>query len=253
MTVFKLTIEYDGSAFSGWQYQPNVRTVQGVIEQALETMLRQKVRIQGAGRTDAGVHALGQVASFEADTELLPARLQKGISALARPEVAVVDAAIAPPGFNARFDSTGKHYQYQILSRSTPSPMRRHTSYFVPQPLDIDLMQKAGQYLIGEHDFKGFRASDCERKKTVTRLSLVSVRKEESGLIAIDIEGVAFMKNMVRIIAGTLLEIGRKRLEPEIIQTLFDTGDRTLAGPTAPAQGLTLVKVFYPEGWIRER
>jgi tRNA pseudouridine38-40 synthase len=249
--TFRLTIEYDGSCFSGWQVQPEVKTVQGALEDALATMLRKPVRIQGAGRTDAGVHALGQVGSFQVDTDLSPERLQKGLTALAGPDIAIVDAAIAPDGFNARFDSNGKHYRYRILSRKVPSPLLRRTSYFVPRSLDVEAMGRAAEKLVGEHDFKGFRAADCEREKTICTISDVTIETDPRGILSIHVKGVAFLKYMVRVIAGTLIEIGRNKSDPEIVTEIFQTGDRTLAGPTAPSHGLTLVEVFFPDGWLR--
>jgi tRNA pseudouridine38-40 synthase len=249
--TFRLTIEYDGACFSGWQIQPDAKTVQGSLEAALATILRKPVRIQGAGRTDAGVHALGQVGSFHAETDLPPERLQKGLTALAGPDIAVVDAAVAPDGFNARFDSNGKHYRYAILSRKTPSPLLGRTSHFIPYALDVSAMRRAAKALIGEHDFKGFRAADCERENTICNISEVTITTAPNGILSIDVKGIAFLKYMVRVISGTLIEIGRGKMGPERIDTIFETRDRTLAGPTAPSQGLTLVEVFYPEGWIR--
>ncbi len=254
MPTFALTIEYDGTPFSGWQAQPNdIVTVQGVLEDALKTVLRTPVRIQGAARTDAGVHALGQRASFIADTDLEPRRIAKSLSALAKPDVAVVDARIVPDEFNARFDSNGKHYRYRILARNAPSPLHRRTVCFVPGGLDIDRMKTAASRLVGEHDFAGFRAADCERESTVRYLSIVEVVNEEGGYISIEVKGTAFLKNMVRIIAGTLIDIGAGRLSPDAVDETLATLDRTKAGQTAAAKGLTLVEVFYPEGWIRER
>ena len=253
MPTFRLTIEYDGTDFSGWQIQPGARTVQGALEQALATILRHPVAIQGAARTDAGVHALGQTASFEADTGLAPDRIRKGLCALCRPDVSVVEAAIAPDGFNARFASIGKHYRYCVISRGAPSPLCRTQSYFVPKALDLAAMQRAAALLTGEHDFRGFRASDCGRQNTVCRLEEVSVSRAERGLVRIDVWGNAFLKYMVRIIAGTLVDIGRGRLPADIIGDILATGDRARAGTTAPPKGLTLMQVFYPEGWLRPK
>ncbi len=248
MPTFRLVIEYDGTDFSGWQVQPGgIRTVQGVLEEALGTVLRKHVRIQGAGRTDAGVHALGQVASFECDTDIEPERLIRSLSGLAGPEVAVVDAAIARDGFNARFDSNGKHYRYAIVSRRSPSPLKRYTTLFVPQQLDLDRMRLAASLLVGKHDFAGFRAADCERENTVRELTEIAIEGDKDGFVTIDVKGNAFLKNMVRIIAGTLVDISRGRLDPEIVPKVLKSGDRTQAGPTAPAHGLTLVEVFYPK------
>ena len=252
MTAFRLVIEYIGTGFSGWQIQPGQRTVQGVLEQALATVLRVPVRLQGAGRTDAGVHALGQTASFETDVSISPDRLRKGLTALARPDIAVVEAAPAPPGFNARFDAEGKHYRYAILNRPSPSPLRANTRFFVPQLLDIEAVRRAAALLEGEHDFAGFRAQDCERKTTVRRLHRVAVTCVDDDIF-VDVEGDAFLKNMVRIIAGTLVDVGLGKRTLQSVQDALDTGDRTRAGRTAPAGGLTLVSVFYPEGWRRSR
>jgi tRNA pseudouridine38-40 synthase len=256
VTTFRLTIEYDGTRFSGWQaqpQQPHVRTIQGVLEEALETMLREKIRIQGAGRTDAGVHALGQVASFDTKTDLSPRRLAHGLTALSRPNIAVINVAIAPDGFNARFDSIGKHYCYRVLSRSVPSPLHARTSFFVPAELDIIQMLKAAKRLEGRHDFAGFRSADCGRENTIREISEIMIERNDHGMITFNIKGSGFLKNMVRIIVGTLIDVGRKRFNPDDVTQILATGDRTLAGQTVPANGLTLVKSFYPKDWIRQR
>ncbi|MCP4606749.1 MAG: tRNA pseudouridine(38-40) synthase TruA [Proteobacteria bacterium] len=247
MPAFRLVIEYDGTDFSGWQIQPRVRTVQGVLEQGLSVMLRKDIKIQGASRTDAGVHALGQVASFKSDTDIPLERLRRSLTALVRPDVSIVDAAIASEGFNARFNSTGKHYRYQILARPTPSPLIRHMATFVPQKLDLECMREAASRLTGQHDFAGFRAADCDRDTTVRELYEISITRDERDLVRVDVKGNAFLKNMVRIIAGTLIDVGKGRLSTETIDKVLETGDRKLAGPTAPALGLTLVEVFYPK------
>ena len=252
MTAYRLVIEYNGTGFSGWQVQPGRRTVQGVLEQSLAVVLRESVRLQGAGRTDAGVHALGQTASFETDASITPDRLRKGLTALSRPDIAVVEAAEAPSGFNARFDAEGKHYRYAILNRPSPSPLRANTRFFVPQPLDTAAMQRAAALLEGEHDFAGFRAQDCERETTVRRLHRVVVSCVEDDIF-IDVEGDAFLKNMVRILAGTLVDVGLGKRTLQSVREALETGDRSRAGRTAPAGGLTLVEVFYPKEWRRPR
>jgi tRNA pseudouridine38-40 synthase len=252
VTVYRLVIEYHGAGFSGWQKQPERRTVQGVLEAALLTILRHPTRLQGAGRTDAGVHALGQTASFETEREVAPDRLRKGLTALSRPDIAVVEAAVAPDGFNARFDAEGKHYRYAVLNRPAPSPLLGGQSFFVPVSLDSNAMAAAARLLVGEHDFSGFRSADCGRENTVRTLTAVSLTRA-SDLIHIDIKGTAFLKNMVRIIAGTLVDVGRGHLSVDHITSVLKSGDRTQAGQTAPAKGLTLVNVFYPKGWIRDR
>ena len=165
-----------------------------------------------------------------------------------------MEAAYAPPGFNARFDAAGKHYRYSVLNRPSPSPLRRKTHYFVPKPLEVDRMRRAASLIVGEHDFAAFRAKDCERATTVRRLTEVAVDfDEDSGILDIEVEGDAFLKNMVRIIAGTLIDAGRGAVSLQSIQEALEDGDRTRAGRTAPAHGLTLVSVFYPTGWLRKR
>jgi tRNA pseudouridine38-40 synthase len=253
VAVFKLTIEYDGSAFHGWQAQPDQRTVQGELEQALGTVLRRPVALQGASRTDAGVHALGQVASFEADTELEPTRIATGASALAGPDAAVVEALVAPDGFNARFDAVGKRYRYRLLNRTAPSPLLAAYAYHVARPLELEPMRAAAAKLVGTHDFGGFRAADCGRESTERTLTRVAVTDSGEGVVDIEVAGTAFLKNMVRIITGTLVEIGLGRLPLVAVDEVLAEGDRTRAGRTAPAHGLTLVEVSYPPGLLRDR
>jgi tRNA pseudouridine38-40 synthase len=222
------------------------------MEAALATILRQKTALQGAGRTDAGVHAVGQTASFVTEAAITPDRLRKGITALCRPDVAVVEAAASPEGFNARFDAVGKHYRYTILNRAAPSPLLQNRVFFVPAPLDLAPMRRAAQLLVGEHDFAGFRSSDCERTNTVRKMQEIVISRNDA-VIHIDVKGTAFLKNMVRIIAGTLVDVGRGRLSVADVQSVRDAKDRKLAGQTAPAHGLTLQEVFYPKGWLRKR
>lgn len=255
MPVFRLTIEYAGGSFHGWQEQPDpqLRTVQGVLRAALTTVLRQPLALQGASRTDAGVHALGQVASFEAETDLAPERIARGATALSGEEIAVVDAAIAPPGFDARRDSIGKRYRYRLLARQAPSPILGSTSWHVPRPLDLGAMREAAAVLVGTHDFAGFRAADCGRESTVRELTRVAVVARDGALVDIEVEGTAFLKNMVRIIAGTLVDIGLGAIPVDVVGEVLECGDRTRAGRTAPAHGLTLIEVLYPEGLLRSR
>jgi tRNA pseudouridine38-40 synthase len=245
MAVYRLTIEYDGEAFSGWQKQPGKRTVQGVIEEALAVIAREELRVQGASRTDAGVHALGQVASFETGLDLDPRKLADSISALCRPHAAVVRAELAPPGFNARRNARGKWYRYRVLNRPSPSPLRLRTSWHIRDPLDLGAMHAAAAILIGEHDFRGFRAADCGRDETVRTVTAIDVAERGDGVVELEVRGTAFLKNMVRIIAGTLVAVGLGKMRADGVARALETGDRTLAGQTAPACGLTLVEVFF--------
>lgn len=242
-----MIVEYDGAAFSGWQVQPNAPTVQGSLEEGLATMLRRHVPIQGAGRTDAGVHALGQAASFETVTELSTDRLRKGLCSLCGPHISVVSLETAEDGFNARFDARGKHYRYRLVTRPSPSPLLRDQSWHIHAPLDLDAMAEAAKMLVGRHDFAGFRASDDGRDNTMRHLWRIqpAVSPLSLGVIDIDVEGDAFLKNMVRIIAGTLVDVGRGRIDLVGVERALRTKDRQSAGITAPARGLTLVEVFY--------
>jgi len=253
--VFKLNIEYAGGGFHGWQEQTDqqLRTVQGVLREALTTVVRQPISLQGASRTDAGVHALSQTASFEAETELPPDRIAKGGTALAGSDIAVVDALVAPTGFNARRDSIGKRYRYRLLNRSAPSPILGATSWHVPRPLDLEAMRVAATRFVGTHDFAGFRSADCGRKNTERELTRMALVARDGAVVDIDVEGTAFLKQMVRIIAGTLVDIGLGARPGEIVDEVLETGDRTRAGRTAPAHGLTLIEVLYPEGLLRPR
>ena len=255
MPVFKLTIEYLGANFHGWQEQPDqgLRTVQGVLREALTTVVRQPVALQGASRTDAGVNALGQVASLAVETDLSAGRIAKGATALAGPDVSVVDAVVAPEIFDARRDSIGKRYRYRLLNRSAPSPILDAVSWHVPRPLDLAAMTAAAERLVGAHDFAGFRSADCGREHTERELTRVALVAREGAVIDIEVEGTAFLKQMVRIIAGTLVDIGLGARPVGVVDEVLESGERARAGRTAPAQGLTLIEVLYPDGLLRSR
>ena len=238
-----LTIAYDGSAYSGWQLQPRVPTVQGAVEKVLEQLLQTPCRIRGAGRTDAGVHAEGQLANFKTESKLSCLRLRKGLNALLPATVAVSDVREVELDFDSRRDNRGKHYRYTLYrehDRDTRAALR---TWHVYGHLDVDAMARAGHALVGRHDFAAFRAADCERDNTVRTLYRISI-DERPPLLHIDVEGTAFLKNMVRIIAGTLVDIGRGRFAPELVQELLASGDRRDGGVTAPAVGLSLQRVF---------
>jgi len=242
--TLRLVIEYDGTLFHGWQVQRDVRTVQGELEAAFTQMTHRSVRITGAGRTDAGVHALGQVASLTTDHPVAIPDLIRGLNALTGPDVAVLSIEEVGEGFSARFDANGKLYRYSILNRPEPSALRRHTHLHVRAPLDLAAMRDGAARLVGTHDFSAFRAADCEREDPTMTLTAVDVIDRDDTVV-IEVRGPAFLKNMVRIIAGTLVEVGRGRLEPAAVGDALATGDRSRAGPTAPAHGLVLVEVTY--------
>lgn len=244
MRTIKLTIEYDGTNYAGWQIQPNGIAVQQVIEEALLQLLGEPVRLRSSGRTDAGVHAQDMVASFTTTRQLPLQAFVGGANRFLPPDIAILNATDVPVGFKAIADARSKHYRYTIFNAPVRSPLRRLYSWHVREPLDLAAMGDAAQRFIGRHDFAAFRASNCETKTTVRRIDAVTVSSEDN-MILIDVRGEGFLKNMVRIMAGTLVDIGRGRFAPAHIDTLLHHPDRKKAGVTAPACGLCLIEVAY--------
>jgi tRNA pseudouridine38-40 synthase len=245
MQVVRLEIEYDGMRFSGWAEQPKRRTCEGVLAHALRAMLRTSPELQVAGRTDTGVHASGQVASFVSTADVDVRRLVKGLAGLLPPDIAVRSASIAPPGFNARTSAIGRSYEYRVLV-GTRSPLRRERVLHHPQPLDLDAMNDAAAACVGQHDFTAFTPSKTEHvffDRTVRR----SVWETRGDEVVLAIEADAFLRNMVRILVGTMLEVGRGSRPPGQMSELLAGAPRAAAGRTAPAHPLTLVGVRYPE------
>ena len=240
----RLTVEYDGTDFSGWQRQIGQRTVQATLEDTLFELIGERTEVRGAGRTDAGVHAAGQVASLTIGNRIPPHGLVRGMNSLLPSDVALVDAAEADAGFDARFSARGKVYRYRIWNHLVRSPLHARTSWHCRRPLDLEAMREAAAALRGEHDFRGFRASDCDRRNTVRVIRGFEIRKQ-GALIEIDVEGTAFLKNMVRILAGTLADVGRGKLTVQSVLRALEEGDRAAGGVTAPAAGLTLLRVTY--------
>ncbi len=245
MPVVKLVLEYDGTRHVGWQVQPNGPSIQAEVERALETLHRAPRRVVAAGRTDAGVHARGQVASFfERDPLPLDAYV-KGMNALLPPEVAVRAASLEPDGFDARRSASGKRYRYAIENGPTRAPLSRLAAWQLFRPLDAGAMRAAAAHLVGRHDFASFQASDCECAHAVRDLRRCDVLGEGGGRIEVVVEATAFVKHMVRNVVGTLVEVGHGRRAPASIPALLAARDRRLAGATAPARGLCLEEVFY--------
>jgi tRNA pseudouridine38-40 synthase len=248
--VLRLTIEYDGTDLQGWQLQPRGRTVQGELESALRRLLGVDVRPTGAGRTDSGVHALGQVASLRlAPSQLLPLRaFVQGLNGLLPPDVAVRKAEWAGDDFDARRRAKGKLYRYRILHGSTRSPTNRRTHWVIHRKLSVSAMRLAASHFIGTHDFAAFRAANCEAKTTRRRILRFEVSGEDApGEVIIDVLGTAFLKHMVRNLVGTLVDVGSGRRRPADMGALLHSRDRRKSGPTAPAHGLTLCSVFYED------
>ena len=254
MRTLKLIVEYDGSDLCGWQRQKNGPTVQQHLEHALAAMTGQPVTVIGASRTDAGVHALGQVAHFQTEAAIPTRGFRRGLNSHLPPSIAVIACDEVPAGFHARFDSRGKHYRYTILSRRERSPLRQGRAWHCPRPLDLDAMKRAAAHCIGERDFSAFRAAGCTAHTTTRTITAIDIAatsvtagdsRQPARVLHIDVRGNAFLRNMVRILAGTLYDVGAGRIAPDAIPGILSSRDRTRAGQTAPAHGLTLVEVFY--------
>jgi tRNA pseudouridine38-40 synthase len=245
MPTILLTIAYDGTNYSGWQVQPNGLAVQQVVEDALEQLLCERVQVRSSGRTDAGVHARGMMAAFTTSRDMPLRAFVEGANRFLPDDIAIQEAIIVPAGFRPIGDALAKHYRYTILNRVIRSPLDRLYNWQVREPLGISAMKEAARYFIGEHDFAAFRASNCVAKTTVRRVDAVDISVQE-GFIIVDVTGGGFLKYMVRVMVGTLVDVGRGRFEPEYVRWLLSDRDRRKAGITAPACGLCLMKVFYP-------
>lgn len=240
----KLTIEYDGTNYHGWQLQPNGQTIQAVLEQAVSTFFGVTTRVTGSGRTDAGVHALGQVAHFFSEREFDPHRIERGLNALTPEDIAIKNVEIVPDSFDARRDGRARVYEYRILNRSSPSPFHQNRAWHVHEPLDMQAMRAAIGCLKGKHDFSSFRAAGCDAAHPVRKVYRVSLDQRDE-LFVFTIEATAFLRHMVRNIVGTLVEVGQGLRTPQAFAGLLEARDRTQAGITAPACGLFLVEVKY--------
>jgi tRNA pseudouridine38-40 synthase len=245
MPRLKLTLEYDGTDFVGWQVQPNGRSVQAELERALTELLGEPVAVQGAGRTDAGVHALGQVATFRTERALPLQAYHKGLNGLLPQDLAVVLAEPVSDDFDARRWAFGKRYRYLVANGPARSPLRRRTHWQIFQPLDVPAMVAAARSLVGRHDFSAFRAANCAAAHAVRELRELEIVGEGGGELRLELEGTAFLKHMVRNIVGTLVEVGRGKQSAGWVGQVLASRDRTRAGMTAPPQGLTLVAVAY--------
>lgn len=245
MRKIRLVLEYDGTDFAGWQRQPKVRTVQAELERVLAAMTHAPVVIQGAGRTDAGVHARAQVATFLTETNIPLEGLRRGINGTLGKDLAVTAIDEVPFEFDARRSARGKHYVYRIWNQPSRSPLRARFAWHLYRPLDVDRMAEAGRLLLGQHDFSAFRAVSCDRKNPVRVLRRLEPRFDEPGLLAIHLEATAFLRNMARIIAGTLVEVGLGTRPVEDVAQALASRDRSRAGKTAPPHGLMLERVVY--------
>jgi tRNA pseudouridine38-40 synthase len=243
--VVKLTLEYDGTGYVGWQLQPNGPSIQAEVERALATLHKAPRRVTAAGRTDAGVHARGQVVSFPEERPLPLSAYVKGMNALLPEDVAVRAASLEPDGFDARRSARGKRYRYAIENGDTRAPLTRLQAWQLFGPLDVGAMRDAARHLVGRHDFAAFQAADCEAHHAVREVRRLEVSGPPGGRVEVVVEATAFVKHMVRNFVGTLVEVGRGRRAPGSLPAVLASLDRRQAGPTAPPQGLCLEEVFY--------
>lgn len=244
MKRYRLIVAYDGTDYSGWQLQDNAPTIESVLNQALSKLLKQEIQVMGASRTDAGVHARGNVAVFDAETTIPGDRMKYAVNPLLPDAVRVMDSAEVAADFHPRFCDTEKTYEYQIWNGADPLPTMRLYSYWYSRPLDVEKMNEAARLIPGEKDFKSFCAAGAQVATTVRKVTGAEVFRE-GDLVTIRVRGEGFLYNMVRIIAGTLIRVGEGKWEPQKMTEIIESCDRTKAGPTAPPQGLTLIKIEY--------
>ncbi len=242
--AFRLLVEYDGTDYHGWQAQPDARTVQSTLEEAVERLLGHPARVVAAGRTDAGVHAAGQVVCFQTPRDLTAAKVQRALNALTPGDLAVLAADVVPDAFDPRRSARRRAYVYRIWNRSAASPFWRRYAWHVPRPLAVEAMASAAEQLVGEHDFTSFRAAGCDAGHPVRRVFRSQIERR-GDLVSYEIESTAFLRHMVRNIVGTLVEVGKRERRSEDIAQLLAARDRTRAGVTAPAHGLCLSAVTY--------
>lgn len=244
MRHLRLVVQYDGTDYAGFQVQPDRLTVQGTLEQALGKLLGETIRIAGASRTDAGVHACGQVVSFTTENVIPLERIVPALNALLPQDIAALCADEVPADFHPRFGARRKQYLYRLLNRDLPSPFIGRYAWHVPQALDVEAMGQAAAALVGEHDFAAFCAAGGSAKTTVREIDDLTVRRE-GEIIEVSVSGNAFLYMMVRIIVGTLVEVGLGKMPPARVREILDSRDRTQAGATAPPHGLTLMRIEY--------
>jgi tRNA pseudouridine38-40 synthase len=245
MPRYRLTLEYDGGPFVGWQRQAGGRSVQEAIEDAVAAFCGERASVRGAGRTDAGVHALGQVAHLDLSRDWPAERMREALNAHLRPDpVAVLDAGLAEPSFDARFSAVARHYLYRIVNRRAPLAIERGRAWRVGRPLHVDAMHEGAQRLLGTHDFTTFRAAECQARSPVKTLDRLSVRRE-GELIILEASARSFLHNQVRSIAGSLKLVGEGRWTADDLAGALAARDRAACGPVAPPDGLYLVRVDY--------
>ncbi len=245
MPKYKIVIEYDGSNFVGWQKQENGNSIQESIETAIMKITSEKVTVFGAGRTDAGVHAKGQVAHFVTSNEITLDTIRDGLNQYLRNfSIAVLKAEKVKEDFHARFSAIHRHYQYLLINRRPPLTFKKKYAWLVYKELEIDKMKIAANYFIGKYDFNSFRSIDCQSSSSIKTINSCKVDQINEEII-IDVSAKSFLHSQVRIMVGTLVEVGKGKMKPDDIKKILESKDRAKAGPTAPAHGLYLIKVEY--------
>lgn len=242
----KLVVAYDGTNYCGWQVQPNGITIEEVLNQHLSALLGEKITVTGASRTDAGVHSMGNVAVFDTNTRMSAEKISYALNQRLPEDIVVQESAQVAEDFHPRFSQSVKTYEYRILNRTFRLPLERNTSYFYHYPLDEKKMQQGADYLIGEHDFSSFSSVHAQTNSFVRTIYALDVTRQQD-MIRIRISGNGFLYNMVRIIAGTLIQVGAGKILPEQIQDILQAKNRAFAGPTAPAHGLTMLGIVYQQ------
>ncbi len=245
MRNIRLLIEYDGTNYQGWQVQPKGPTVQGMIEEKLTLITGEAIHLIGSGRTDSGVHAFGQVANFKTKSQLDVHSIQRALNSLLPPDIVIQKAEEVEEDFHARRQSKSKVYEYRILNRDLRSAFHHEYAWHIPQKLDLEEMRKATRILIGEHDFSSFRSVGSPTRTAIRRVIRAEWKRGRDGLIRFEIEANGFLKQMVRAIVGTLVEVGKGKIDSEEFRKILNARDRKKAGPTAPAHGLFLKEVKY--------
>lgn len=244
MRNIKLTLEYDGTAYCGWQRQINGLSIQEVVEEKIGIMTGEELKIIGSGRTDAGVHAIKQVANFNTSSKIPTDGFLKGLNSLLPPDIAVKEVCTVPPEFHARYSALEKLYLYRIRNDQIRSPLQRLYSWYLPLELDLRAMQRCLPEILGEHDFAAFMASGSSVKNTTRIVSHVKLTRN-GDMIEFEIKANGFLRHMVRSIVGTLVYVGQRRITPERFLEIFQSGNRSMGGMTAPPQGLFLMDVIY--------
>lgn len=244
MKRVKLTVAYDGTNYCGWQIQPNGVTIEEKLNTALTELFGEDIKVTGASRTDAGVHSLGNVCIFDTEARMPAEKISYALNQRLPADIVVVDSCQVESDFHPRFSKSKKTYEYRILNRRFPDPTRRLDTHFYHHVLDVEAMQKAAKYLEGEHDFKSFASIHMQAETSVRTIYNCQVWKD-NDIITIRVTGNGFLYNMVRIIAGTLIKVGAGDILPEKMPQILEACDRAAAGPTAPANGLTMIGLEY--------